>query len=152
MEGGRPSIEGGEATGKLMKILTEIILDRPRQEVWNAFDSVENLYKWQPTLKSFEHLSGEPGQPGATSKFVYEENGNIFENLETITRRNEPEEFAGTYDSRPSTKTKPDGPAYPNFNSRASSKSWFAHEGPHPKTNLSRHRTLQGNAGVRTIA
>ncbi|MDP6359339.1 MAG: SRPBCC family protein [Planctomycetota bacterium] len=82
-----------------MTITLELILECPRDEVWRAFDSTENLHKWMKSLKSFEHLSGEPGQPGARSKVIFEENGRIIENIETITVRNKPGEFVGTYDN-----------------------------------------------------
>ncbi len=62
-------------------------------------DNVENMKEWQPSLKSFEHQSGEPGQVGAVSKLTYNENGREIVLTETITGRKEPEEFSGTYDN-----------------------------------------------------
>jgi hypothetical protein len=40
----------------------EIEIDLQRDEVLELFDSVENLYKWQTGLQSFEHLSGNLGK------------------------------------------------------------------------------------------
>ncbi|MFQ5507583.1 MAG: SRPBCC family protein [Planctomycetota bacterium] len=48
----------------------EVDIDLPRERVIELFDNADNLYKWQPGLQSFEHLSGEPGQPGASSRMV----------------------------------------------------------------------------------
>lgn len=81
-----------------MKFQIEMTIDKSRQEVWDTFDSSENSMKWQPTLKSFERVSGEPGQPGAVSKLTYNENGREVILMETITRRQEPEAFDGTYE------------------------------------------------------
>jgi hypothetical protein len=85
---------------KGMKISVELVLNRSREEVWKMFDNVENLYKWQPTLKEFKLLNGEKGLPGAKSKLVYMENNRKIEMIETIASRMEPEEFSGTYETK----------------------------------------------------
>jgi hypothetical protein len=82
-----------------MKIKSERIIQASREAVWQAFDNVDNLQKWQPTLQSFEHQSGQPGQPGAVSKLIYDENGRSVTLIETITARNKPTAFSGTYDN-----------------------------------------------------
>lgn len=80
-----------------MKYATEITIDLPRDRVVELFDSVDNLYQWQPGLESFEHVSGEPGEEGARSQMVYDENGRRIEMTETILKRNFPDEFAARY-------------------------------------------------------
>jgi hypothetical protein len=75
-----------------------IEIELPRERVIELFDSVENIYKWQNGLQSFEHLSGEPGQAGAKSKLIYSHGKNRIELTETITLRNLPDEFNGTYE------------------------------------------------------
>lgn len=82
-----------------MRFHFEMTIDRPREEVWASFDNVENLKKWQPTLVSFDQQSGTPGQVGAESRLIYNENGRKIVMLETITGRREPESFSGTYDT-----------------------------------------------------
>lgn len=49
-------------------------------------------------LKSFEPISGTPGQPGAKSKLKFEMGKRKIEMIETVTVRNLPDEFSGTYD------------------------------------------------------
>ena len=49
-----------------------IEIDMPRDEVVALFDNADNLFHWQNGLQSFEHVSGEPGQPGAKSKLVFQ--------------------------------------------------------------------------------
>lgn len=44
-----------------MKFTLELPIRKSRTEVWKAFDSVENMKKWQPTLIKFENMSGIPG-------------------------------------------------------------------------------------------
>lgn len=83
-----------------MKYNCEVTIDLPREEVIELFDSSENLSKWQPGLQSFEHMSGEPGQVGAKSRMVYDENGRIIEMIETITNQNFPDEFSATYEAK----------------------------------------------------
>ncbi len=85
--------------GVIMKPYTvEIEIALPRDRVIELFDSPENLVKWQTGLQSFEHLSGEPGQPGAKSKLVFVNGRHRFELIETITERRLPDEFNGTYE------------------------------------------------------
>lgn len=82
-----------------MQYTTEMTINQPRDKVIALFDDPDNLPKWQPGLQSFAHISGERGQPGAKSKLVYEMNGRVVEMIETITHRNLPDEFSGTYDA-----------------------------------------------------
>ena len=37
-----------------MNFKYEIVINRSRAEVWKLFDNVDNMKKWQPTLKKFE--------------------------------------------------------------------------------------------------
>ena len=83
-----------------MKYSCEIDIEKSLDEVIEAFDSFENLAKWQPSLVSCEHLSGEVGQEGAKTKLVYDENGRKMEMTETIIKRNLPEEFSARYDAK----------------------------------------------------
>ena len=83
-----------------MKYSTEIEIDLPVERVIELFDNSDNLSKWQPELISFEHLSGEPGQVGAKSKLKYQMGKREIEMIETITVRNLPEEFSGTYEAK----------------------------------------------------
>ena len=82
-----------------MKFKLELPIHKPRAEVWRAFDNVENMKKWQPTLMKFEPVSGTPGQPGAISKLTYEEGKREFTLIEKITHRDEPNSFEGIYEN-----------------------------------------------------
>jgi hypothetical protein len=83
-----------------MKFKLELPINKPRIEVWKAFDNVENMKKWQPSLVSFEPVSGTPGQVGAVSKLTYEVNGREFALIEKITHRDEPNRFDGIYENK----------------------------------------------------
>lgn len=82
-----------------MKHKAEIVIDADLATVWKMFDNTDNLKKWQPTLKSFTHKAGTPGQPDAVSELVYDENGREVVMTETITARAEPYFLGGTYES-----------------------------------------------------
>lgn len=82
-----------------MRYQEEIEINLPRARVVELFDNPENLPKWQPGLKSFELISGEAGQPGAKSRLLYDENGRELEMIETIERRDLPDEFSGIYEA-----------------------------------------------------
>ena len=83
-----------------MKHSNEIIINLSRKRVLELFDSTENLYKWQKSLKNFEHLSGTPREVGAKSKLTYKQGKREFSLIETIKVKNLPEEFSGTYETK----------------------------------------------------
>jgi len=83
-----------------MKYTTEVTIHLAREKVIELFDSIENMYKWQPGLLSLEHLSGEPGQEGCQSKMSYESRKGELVMTETITKRDLPDELHGTYETR----------------------------------------------------
>ncbi len=82
-----------------MKMKYEANIHASRDFVWATFDNPDNLSRWQPTLVSFTHQSGEPGHPGSVSELVYNENGKKVVITETVTERQEPQFMAGTYDN-----------------------------------------------------
>ena len=82
-----------------MKFKLELTINKPLSEVWKAFDNIENMKKWQPTLVKFEPVSGIPGQPGAVSKLTYEEGRREFTLIEKIIHRDEPNSFDGVYEN-----------------------------------------------------
>lgn len=82
-----------------MRYSCEIIIDRPRDEVIALFEDPENMKHWQPTLKSFEPISGQPGKAGSKSRLVYDMNGRDMVMTETITQQNFPESFSAVYDA-----------------------------------------------------
>ena len=83
-----------------MKYTLEINIDLPRQKVIELFDDPDNMAKWQPGFVSFEHLHGKPGEEGASAKLKYKMGKREVEMIETITKRNLPDEFNGTYEAK----------------------------------------------------
>lgn len=83
-----------------MKYTNEVEINAPVDKVVALFDDPGNLAKWQPGLVSFEPLSGTPGQPGAKSRLRYKMGKRDIEMIETITVRNLPQEFSGTYEAK----------------------------------------------------
>ena len=86
-----------------MKMKVEAEIRASRDFVWAVFENPDNLTRWQPTLDSFTHQTGEVGQPGATSELVYNENGKKITMIETVTERQKPQFMAGIYDSARAT-------------------------------------------------
>lgn len=83
-----------------MKYTCEIEIGLPVSRVVELFDSVENLKKWQPGFVSFEPISGMTGQVGAKSLLRYKMGKREIEMIETITVKNLPHEFSGTYEAK----------------------------------------------------
>ncbi len=82
-----------------MKFTLELPIKSSRVEVWKLFDNPENISKWQPTLLSFDPVSGVPGQPGAIAKLTFEENGRQFVLIEKVTYRDEPKRLDVVYEN-----------------------------------------------------
>jgi hypothetical protein len=82
-----------------MKFILKLSINKPRAEVWKAFDNPQNMNKWQRSLISFETISGRQGQPGAVSKLTFEERGRQFELTERVTHRDEPNRLDGIYEN-----------------------------------------------------
>lgn len=82
-----------------MRYACETTIDLPRDTVIALFDDPANLARWQPELESFTHVSGEPGRPGAKSRLVYRMGRRVVEMTETVTVRDLPDEFSGTYEA-----------------------------------------------------
>lgn len=81
-----------------MKYTNEVEINLPVSRVIELFDNPDNMKHWQKGFQSFEHISGTPGQLGAKSRLKYKMGKRDIEMVETITKRNLPEEFAGTYE------------------------------------------------------
>lgn len=83
-----------------MKYTTEIEINKPIDRVIELFDNPDNMDKWMAGLQSFKPLSGTPGQPGAKSLLKFKMGKREIEMVETITIRNLPQEFSGTYEAK----------------------------------------------------
>jgi len=83
-----------------MKYSTQISIHLPRKRVFELFDSMDNMYKWQPGLKSHEFVEGTPGKAGSKTRLVYESRKGELVMLETIIAKHLPEEFHATYEAK----------------------------------------------------
>jgi uncharacterized membrane protein len=83
-----------------MKYSSEIEINRPIDRVIELFDNPDNMGKWMEGLQSFEPISGTPGQPDAKSRLKFKMGKREIEMIETITSRNLPDEFSGTYEAK----------------------------------------------------
>lgn len=83
-----------------MKYSVSITIDKPVNEVVALFDNVDNMKKWMEGLESFEPLDGTPGEVGAKSRLRFKMGKREIEMIETITAKNLPEEFTGTYEAK----------------------------------------------------
>lgn len=83
-----------------MQYTNEVIINLPVDKVVELFDNPDNMKYWQPGLVSFENISGTPGQAGAKSRLRYKMGKREIEMIETITIRNLPDEFSGTYETQ----------------------------------------------------
>jgi carbon monoxide dehydrogenase subunit G len=83
-----------------MKYTTEITIALPRAEVIKKLDNVDNIKHWQRGLTGVEHISGTPGEFGAKMRMFFQFGKRKMELVETITKRNFPDEFHATYNTK----------------------------------------------------
>lgn len=83
-----------------MTYTTEIIIEKPLEEVIKKMNSTENMKHWQEGLVSAEHISGSPGEFGAKMKLNYDFGKRKMELVETITKQDFPGEFHATYSTK----------------------------------------------------
>ena len=83
-----------------MKYSSEIIIDLPVEKVIEMFDNADNLFKWQKSLVSFDHISGTPGEVGAISKMKFKTKKREMEMQETIMKKNLPQNFNFLYEAK----------------------------------------------------
>jgi uncharacterized protein YndB with AHSA1/START domain len=88
-----------------MKYNIELIIDKPRSEVWQAFNDPEKRKAWQTSLTATELLNGTPGQLGAESKLMFEENGREYSLIEKIISCQAPESILQSYENQFSINT-----------------------------------------------
>lgn len=81
-----------------MEFSLDIEIALPRDRVIELFDNPDNMKKWQPDLVSFETIEGARGQVGAKSRLIYKIKGREVVMIETITKREIPDEPSGTYE------------------------------------------------------
>lgn len=83
-----------------MKYSLTITIDKPVDQVIALFDNADTMKKWMEGLESFEPISGTPGEVGAKSLLKFKMGKREIEMVETITAKNLPEEFTGTYEAK----------------------------------------------------
>ncbi len=83
-----------------MKFTCSVVIDAPIDQVIQLFDNPDHLKEWQDGFISFEPLSGTPGTPGAKSLLTYKHGKREMQLIETITAKNLPKEFSGTYEHK----------------------------------------------------
>jgi hypothetical protein len=88
-----------------MKYSIELIINKPRSEVWQAFRDPERMKDWQTSLAAIELVDGTAGLPGAESKLTFEEKGREFSLIEKIISCQGPEHILQSYENQFSIST-----------------------------------------------
>ncbi|MCR9227626.1 MAG: SRPBCC family protein [Flavobacteriaceae bacterium] len=83
-----------------MKYSTEIVVDVPREEFIKKMDDPDNMKHWQQGLIGYEQLSATPGQEGSRMSLSYEMGKRKMDMVETIIKKNLPEEIHMTYEAK----------------------------------------------------
>lgn len=83
-----------------MKYINEVIIKAPRERVVELFVDPANVPEWQPGFISMQVMSGTAGEVGSKTKLRYKMGKREIEMVETITEKNLPELFSGTYEAK----------------------------------------------------
>ena len=83
-----------------MKYTLSTVIRVPREKVWELMTDPGNMKHWQPGFISMELLEGKPGEAGSKTRLRYKMGKREIEMIETITRREAPEIFDGTYETK----------------------------------------------------
>lgn len=83
-----------------MKYKTEILIDLPRDAFLQKLNNTENMKHWIRGLVSYESISGEPGTEGARMNMKFKMGKRDLEMVETIIKRNLPNELHMIYDAK----------------------------------------------------
>jgi len=112
-----------------MKYTTEVLIDLPRDEFIKKLDNPDNMKHWMRGLVSYEHLSGNPGHEGAQMSLTFKMGKRPMEMVETIIKKNLPEELHVTYDTKGVHNIQKSYFKIENGNTRWISESEFQFEG-----------------------
>lgn len=82
-----------------MRYKLEVLIEKPRAEVWKLFCDQEKINLWQPSIIKIEPISGRTGQPGAVSKWIYKSNEREYSLTEKILSREEPNRFESIFEN-----------------------------------------------------
>jgi len=83
-----------------MKYSTEVLVELTRDEFIKKLDNADNMKNWMRGLVSYEQLSGELGREGALMNMKFKMGKRDLEMVETIIKRNMPEEMHMVYDTK----------------------------------------------------
>ena len=83
-----------------MKFKLELLINKPRTQVWEFFSDHEKAKLWQPSLSGVELVGGTPGPTGAISKWTYVENEREFSLTEKILHCEEPSRFESLFENK----------------------------------------------------
>lgn len=83
-----------------MKYKNEVIINASRDKVIELFDNPDNLAKWQKGFVSMELIEGKSGEVGSKYKMRYKMGKRDIEMIETVTKRDLPNVFSGSYEAK----------------------------------------------------
>ncbi len=83
-----------------MKYTCEVVVDLPRDKFIEKLDNPENMKHWQTGLTQYKLLSDEAGKEGAQMELHYKMGKRDIVMIETILKRDFPNEFHATYDAK----------------------------------------------------
>ena len=83
-----------------MKYNIELIINKPRSQVWQVFNDPEKMKLWQPSLSEVVLLNGTQGQPGAESRLTFHEKEREYSLVERIMDCQPPASLTQIYENQ----------------------------------------------------
>ena len=80
-----------------MRFAAEVTINRSRERVIELMADPANTAQWQPGIQSITPLSHDRDAAGAKSRVIVATHGIRLEMIETVVRRNPPDEFVSRF-------------------------------------------------------
>lgn len=81
-----------------MKVERSVVIERPLEQVWAAFDDPDAMVEWQDDLLEYEQLEGEPHEIGSISRQTIKQMGVRQDLTVTLLERRPPELSTSHYE------------------------------------------------------
>lgn len=88
-----------------MKFICETRIARAKDAVVELWADESRLPDWQPGFVRQDHLAGKPGEPGARTRVVLEQNDRPMELIATVVENNLPDSMTVVYEHEHMTNT-----------------------------------------------
>jgi uncharacterized protein YndB with AHSA1/START domain len=82
-----------------VKFKLELLINKPRIEVWKFFTDAQKTKLWQRSLQRINIVSGITGQPGTISTWMFKQKEREFSLTDTVLSREDPSQYTSQFEN-----------------------------------------------------